>query len=211
MGRKIYDLLAPLYDLGIWFLTLSFGGEGRFRQKVLENLGTAAGGHGAKVLELFAGTGTLSLMAAKNGADAVLLDLSGGMLRVAREKSGAGAKPLKLVRGDAKVLPFTDCVFDAVIASMGLHETAQEKIPAIISEAGRVLKKGGVLLIFDFHRAEGLAGYIQRLFFIFVEGETASRWVRMDLQGLLREAGFRNFKRQFLLNRSLQSVTVEKI
>lgn len=203
----LYDWFAPLYDLGVWMLGFIVGGERKLREKVIAELTPLKG---ARTLEIFSGTATLSLMAARMGANVTALDISGGMLGVAKEKARDSGLALKPVRGDAEDLPFIDSVFDRVIASMGFHEMPEDKIPAILTEAYRVLKKGGRLVIFDFSKAEGITEYLQSVFFTFFEGDTARAWVRMDLQGLFGSMGFEGFKRKFLFRRSFQLVTVLK-
>lgn len=203
----LYEWLAPLYDLGIRLAALPFGGEGRLRARVLDE---AAVKGGQKVLELFSGTATLSLMAAGRGADATALDVTVGMLKAAREKARSQDQRIGLVRGDAAELPFAQGSFDRVMASMGLHEARPGALRGILSEAGRVLKPGGRLAIFDFHRAEGLPGVLQSMIFTFFEGETARSWVRTDIQSLLSSLGFRDFRRVFLAKRSLQLITAKK-
>ncbi|MEK7773131.1 MAG: methyltransferase domain-containing protein, partial [Deltaproteobacteria bacterium] len=109
--HMVSDLFAPLYDLGVWFVTLFLGGEEGLREKVIAE---ALPLEGKAVLEIFAGTATLSLMAAKMGARAVALDISRGMLKAAVEKavkSGASVCP---VRADAAALPFGSGSFDRV-------------------------------------------------------------------------------------------------
>lgn len=207
MRNRMFDLLAPLYDLGIWFAGLPFGGEDKLRGAVLGEAGPLKG---KRVLEIFAGTATLSLMAAKMGAQAVASDISRGMINVAREKARRAGLKTGLTVADAESLPFEEGSFDTVLASIGFHEARSGKVPEIIAEVNRVLKNGGRLVIFDFHKAEGLTGLIQAVFFAFAEGEDARRWVRMDLQDLLAKKGFKNFRRKFMFRRSLQLVTVEK-
>jgi hypothetical protein len=65
------------------------------------------------------------------------------------------------------------------------------------------------VVIFDYHRADGIPGCLQRLFFLFAEHETAREFINSDLQKELREAGFRGFQRRFLARGGLQIVTVE--
>ncbi|MBI5826956.1 MAG: methyltransferase domain-containing protein [Deltaproteobacteria bacterium] len=203
----VYDVLAPLYDLGVWFLALFLGGEEGLRDKAIAE---AMPLEGKTVLEIFAGTGTISLMAAKRGAAAVALDISEGMLRVAGEKAGGAGAPVYPIRADAVELPFRPGSFDRVIASMGLHEVGSDAAEGALKEAYRVLKTGGRLVIFDYSRAEGAARVIQALFFAFAEGEHARGWIGTDVDALLTGIGFRNFRRKFLLKRALQVLTVEK-
>lgn len=203
----LYDLFAPMYDLGVWLLAVLLGGEGRLREKTVEEAGVFKG---ARLLEIFAGTATLSLLAAERGAISTAVDLSPGMLDVARIKARKSRSSIELTRADAASLPFMDASFDRVLVSMGLHETAQENVPVILKESLRVLKPGGRLVIFDFYKAEGAAGFIQKVFFIFVEGDTARVWINTDLQALLNRLGFKNFRRKFLIKGAFQLLSVEK-
>lgn len=69
------------------------------------------------------------------------LDFSSAMLSFARD-----ASPEVLV-GDAHRLPFGEGSFDAIVSRGGFHEVAD--LDRAFREAGRVLKPGGVLLIFE--------------------------------------------------------------
>lgn len=213
----VFRLFAPLYDLGVWLFALPFGGEARLRQAVMDEVSSAGRGsrrpiglEGSRVLEIFAGTATLSLLASERGAIVTAVDINRGMLLVAAEKVRRAGGRVGLARADAARLPFAGDTFDCVMASLGLHEAPQDRIPVILGEVCRVLKKGGQFTIFDFHRAEGKAGWLQKVFFVFAEGETARAWVGTDLQTRMPEAGFVNFRRRFLHNRFFQVLSADK-
>mgnify|MGYP001558167777 CR=1 FL=1 len=202
-----FDFSAPLYDLGFWFLMLPLGGEENIRRAVIE---AAMPLKGLSVLEMCAGTASLSFMASNAGANVTAIDISPGMLQVAKEKArGTGFTP-GLVQGDVSRLPFGDKAFDRAVISLGLHEVDQARVPAILREVYRVLKSGSKFVIFDFHKAVGWAGVLQSVFLTFGEGESARIWLKTDVQTLLRGADFKDFRRLFLLRGAVQLISVSK-
>jgi ubiquinone/menaquinone biosynthesis C-methylase UbiE len=188
----VFDWLAPVYDLFMWLLGLPLGGEDRVRNKVLGELAPL---EGKRVVELFCGTASLALMAAKAGAIVTGVDLSKGMLRVAREKSRKEDLNLTLVRADTTSLPFSDNSFDRVLISLGLHEVTVSDCERVVKEAYRVLKQRGRAVIFDYHRARGVMGFFENVLCFFIEEETVKGWLAIDIQGLLRKTGFRDLLR----------------
>ncbi len=202
-----FDIVAPFYDLGLWFAGLFIGGEGRFREAFIKE---AMPLDGKRTLEIFAGTATLALLAEKYGARAFATDLSGPMLRVAAEKARKTGSNMDLVRSDSAFLPFKDASFERVLVCLGLHEVPPEVTRAALSEAARVLTRGGRIVIEDYYRASGLAGAIQHLIHLFTEGNEVEYWLQGDIQSLLRRSGFKNFRRRFILKKALQLITAEK-
>jgi ubiquinone/menaquinone biosynthesis C-methylase UbiE len=98
-----------------------------------------------RVLEIGCGTGKLwadNLNRIPNGWDVTLTDASPGMLREA-ENNLDGSQHLCFRVADARELPFEDGCFDGVVINFVLHHV-QERWRAI-SEAARVLKRGGTL------------------------------------------------------------------
>jgi ubiquinone/menaquinone biosynthesis C-methylase UbiE len=68
------------------------------------------------------------------------------MVKMARESlERFGQDPDQAARASALDLPFADCRFDSVIAIGSLHHTGNLQLG--ISEAGRVLKPGGALIL----------------------------------------------------------------
>lgn len=163
---------------------------------------------GCRLLEICCGTATVALAAVEKGVLAYGLDLSSGMLKVAREKSQRQNVKLSLVQADAVSIPFKQGAFDRVAASMGLHEMPFDATRGILKEIRRVLKNNGKFILFDYHHGEGFAGFIQKIFFVFAEHGEAKEFIKADLQKELREAGFKNFNRRLLAKGALQIITV---
>ena len=96
---------------------------------------------GKQVLDAGCGTGRYSLeINERTGANVTGIDFSRGMLSKASQKD----KGIWL-QGDASNLPFERAIFDTVIIMLVLQHIDDE--PQVISEAKRVLKPGGQLVI----------------------------------------------------------------
>jgi malonyl-CoA O-methyltransferase len=91
-------------------------------------------------LDLGSGTGCFSRVLAQNfpQSEGIALDLAEGMLRYARPLGGA----VHYVAGDAENLPLRDASVDLMFSSLAVQWCPD--FSAVLSEAGRVLKPGGV-------------------------------------------------------------------
>ena len=90
-----------------------------------------------RVLDIGAGEGQLSRVAARQGAWTVGLDPTMAQLAVAQARAGG---PI-YVRGVAESLPFVDASFDAVVACLVFEHIVDVVGP--IAEVARVLEPGG--------------------------------------------------------------------
>jgi ubiquinone/menaquinone biosynthesis C-methylase UbiE len=88
---------------------------------------------GDRILDLGAGTGRFSRLAAEIGS-VVAADVSLDMLARARDKGG-----FPLVRADAEALPFRGDVFDVTMLVMVLHQL--DDYPHALSEVARVSRR----------------------------------------------------------------------
>jgi ubiquinone/menaquinone biosynthesis C-methylase UbiE len=98
------------------------------------------------VLEVAVGTG-LNLPLYPPGATVTGIDLSPGMLAVARDRAKALGLNADLRVGNAEALEFGDASFDTVLCTISLCNIPD--YPAAIAEMYRVLRPGGRLILLD--------------------------------------------------------------
>lgn len=99
---------------------------------------------GPRVLEVGHGPGHMLAALRERGFDAVGLDLSPQMGRIARRRLAGGDGPARLVRGRAQALPFADFSFDGVLATF---PTPYIIAPTTVAALYRVLRPGGRLVV----------------------------------------------------------------
>jgi ubiquinone/menaquinone biosynthesis C-methylase UbiE len=111
---------------------------------------------GERFLEAGVGTGWAFLRAIqRSGAGrAAGLELATGMLDVARQRLAA-YRPLDLVLGDARALPFANAAFDCLLSTYTLEVMLDSDIAAALAEFHRVLRPGGRAVIADLTPGEG--------------------------------------------------------
>ena len=105
-----------------------------------------------RLLDVAGGTGDISFrfLGRAPEASSVVLDMTESMLVEGRKRAEAQAMADRLdwVTGDAMALPFEDSVFDVYTISFGIRNVT--RIPDALSEAYRVLKPGGRLMVLEF-------------------------------------------------------------
>lgn len=97
---------------------------------------------GDSLLDLASGTGRGSLAFARQGLEVTASDISSDMLEQLMKKGGGLALTTQLI--SASALPFAKGRFDAVSLSRAMYLIAEWR--AVITEAARVLKPGGVFI-----------------------------------------------------------------
>lgn len=107
---------------------------------------------GQTLLDVAGGTGDIAFRFLKRApnARAVVLDLTESMLNEGRKRADAEklADHLDWTVGDAMALPFEDGSFDVYTISFGIRNVT--RIEDALSEAFRVLRPGGRLLVLEF-------------------------------------------------------------
>lgn len=148
---ELYDRIAPSYDL--LNTLMSFGMDQIIRRRCARSL------ESGKILDVGSGSGRgiRSLREVHKESLVVGLDRSGGMLGIARRNY-----PGEYVMGDGRRLPFADASYDGISIGFVTRPLCGDR--EVISEAYRVTKRGGKIVVYDtFKPLSGLAGLPYKL------------------------------------------------
>lgn len=152
--KRIYNGYSAVYDA----LFKRF-----FYPRIRHAIGRMNIAAGSKVLDLGVGTG-LSLDVFPRDCKVVGIDLSSEMLKQARQKvSDLGLENVELFEMNAMQLAFSDDAFDNVFIS---HVVSVVSDPyKVISEAKRVCKKGGnIVIVNHFKSRHKIVAGFQKVF-----------------------------------------------
>jgi SAM-dependent methyltransferase len=140
-GSAVYaHVFAPLFERVYRHVTDDVAREATGRRL----------GRGAIILDLGCGSGDLVVAISRRLREARIigLDASPSMLLWAGRHETTDGR-VKFMVGDAADLPFADGSIDLVVSTLSLHHWAE---PAdAFAEVARVLKPGGLALIYDLH------------------------------------------------------------
>lgn len=152
---SMFDGIAADYDRLNHIL--SFGTDILWRKSIVRKLVSEKSlsfgvGKDVRVLDIACGTGDLSFELSRQGFSVEGVDISDGMLDVARSKAEVfkcshHSCPV-FSHASAESLPYGDGTFDAVTISFGIRNFNNRK--GCLHEIYRILKKGGVLYILEF-------------------------------------------------------------
>jgi ubiquinone/menaquinone biosynthesis C-methylase UbiE len=178
----VYDFFEPI---------LLLGKQAEYDKRILSLLELNSAD---RVLDLGCGTGVLTRMMAdrldsKLGGVSVGIDAAAKMILVAGKKRGSGNCRFEVMA--AEDLAFEDQSFDAVVSSLFFHHVPLDLKENALSEAYRVLRPGGRLIIADMHIPTtwmgALVSHVSRWFFMQPQiGEN----IRGVLPSVIERAGF---------------------
>jgi demethylmenaquinone methyltransferase / 2-methoxy-6-polyprenyl-1,4-benzoquinol methylase len=150
--NDVFHHVADRYDL---MNDLMSGGIHRLWKDALVNrlAPPKTGNRPYRVLDVAGGTGDIAeriVNASVGYAEVTVADINPDMLRVGEERAKSWRFPgqVRFVEANAEALPFPDESFDAYTIAFGIRNVP--RIELALSEAHRVLKRGGRFLCLEF-------------------------------------------------------------
>lgn len=154
--RDAWDGIADGFDRYATPHTIAFGGQ------ILEGIDL---GPGVRVLDVAAGSGGLSIPAARRGADVVAVDIAPRMIERLEARSRAeGLRSLQALVGNGEQLEFAADSFDVAVSLNGV--SVFPDLSAGVREMVRVTCPGGTVLVAAFGplpKAEFLSFFLAAL------------------------------------------------
>lgn len=99
-----------------------------------------------RTLEVGVGTG-LNLGWYPDDVELVAVDLDGERLEIAMERADGRSRAIRVIAADGHRLPFGPDTFDTVVCTLALCDVSDRA--AVLTEAHRVIRPGGMLLLVD--------------------------------------------------------------
>jgi ubiquinone/menaquinone biosynthesis C-methylase UbiE len=113
----------------------------------------------SRLLDIGCGTGRLLAQAARREPSAVLvgIDTDRDSIEIARDRARSAPAPLELHLASAERMPFTSEYFDVAVAVFVVGAMPGVTRGRVLTEARRVLKPGGRLIVVDWARGGCIA------------------------------------------------------
>lgn len=202
------------YNLMVKCLMLPFGGESKWRKKMLEPISFLKK---EKILDMCCGTGGATLFISRkaiNGSVITGIDLSSGQLKHAKKRNYLC--DVKFIEGDATNTSLPDNYFDKVFITHAIHEMKREIRLKTLQESYRVLKENGQLSVLELDNPVNIFLrifiFIWFLYWLPFNFETPTRrdMLRHGVVNEVKEVGFVNIRKYSIYNGVCQTVTGEK-
>lgn len=202
------------YNIMIKWMLLPFGGEEKWREKMIEPIIFT---DNEKILEMCCGTGGATLYISKkagNTCEITGMDLSSGQLKYAHTRTYFCNT--QFVEGDVTDTQFDDCSFDKVIITHAIHEMPRELRLKTLREAKRVLKDNKEVIVLELDNPPNtfLRSFVTFWFFYWLpfnfETPTRKDMLNRGLVNEVREAGFKNVEKYTICKGVFQTVVGTK-
>ena len=185
--------LPPVYDF--WVCIGTLGNTKALRGKILEFIPK----NPKLIIDLACGTGEAALLIKQQYPESRVLasDLSEGMLRQIEKKAKKQHLEIEISLQDAVHTTYESHIADVVTISFAIHDLPHAQRLLVMQEAYRLLIKGGVFIIYEYHMPKllplRLPIYIQ---FFLVEDKAAWGIFTEPLQKELTQVGFTETKKR---------------
>jgi ubiquinone/menaquinone biosynthesis C-methylase UbiE len=213
--RWFYDNIhSRYYDLGMKYCFLPFGGEEKCRDELIAPVEFSPK---ERILDMCCGTGGATFAIARRageGSRIIGMDLSAGQIRVAEKKRRFGN--VSFVEGDVAGTGFEEGRFDKVFITHALHEMTRETRLEVLSEAKRVLRAKGRVIVLELDEPKNvfLRLFAGLWFFYWLpfnfETPTRRDMLRHGPANEVKEAGFKKVRKIPKLGGVCQVVEGEK-
>ncbi len=142
LARELFASVAPTYER--WARMLSMGQDARWRRAMVGGLGLSPG---SRVLDVAAGTGSITRLMESRGLEVLSVDQSRQMTQMAKRRGAAA------VLATAERLPFADGTFDGV--TFGYLLRYVDDVSRCLEELVRIVRPGGIVGMVEFGRPGG--------------------------------------------------------
>lgn len=209
--KWFYDHIhSRYYAILIKWCFLPFGGEDRVRKKLINHIDFSSKD---KILDMCCGIGGATFIIAEKAgqdSDVVGMDLSSGQIEIARKNNSLSN--VRFVAGDVTSTGFEDGNFDKIFITHALHEMPRKIRLEVLSEAKRILRKTGEVIILELDNPENIfiKLFIGFWFFYWLpfnfETPTRRDMLKRQLATEMEEIGFKSVKKQSMFHGVFQVV-----
>jgi demethylmenaquinone methyltransferase/2-methoxy-6-polyprenyl-1,4-benzoquinol methylase len=142
LARELFAPIAPTYER--WARLLSMGQDARWRRAMVDGLGLSPG---SRVLDVAAGTGSITRLMELRGLEVLSVDQSWEMTQMAVRRNATA------VLATAERLPFADGTFNGV--TFGYLLRYVDDVSRCLEELVRIVRPGSAVGMVEFGRPAG--------------------------------------------------------